>query len=93
MGRTGRSPISRHFRRASSGKVIPRRVLDAYAGEFALAPQITVTITVVDSGLYLVRPSRPVERLTRSANGSWYVTVCGASGSSSAIAAALSSGE
>lgn len=45
------------------GRVIPRRVLDAYAGEFALAPDITLTIAVADSGLYLVRTSRPAERL------------------------------
>jgi hypothetical protein len=45
------------------GRAIPRRVLDAYAGEFALTPDITLTITVADSGLYLVRPSRPAERL------------------------------
>jgi hypothetical protein len=45
------------------GRPISRRVLEAYAGEFALTPDITLTITVADSGLYLVRASRPAERL------------------------------
>ena len=45
------------------GRAISRRVLDAYAGEFALTPDITLTITTSDSGLYLVRASRPAERL------------------------------
>jgi hypothetical protein len=38
-------------------------VLDAYAGEFALTSDIALKITVCDSGLYLVRSSRPAERL------------------------------
>jgi hypothetical protein len=45
------------------GQAISRRVLDAYAGEYALTPDISLTITVGDSGLYLVRGSRPAERL------------------------------
>jgi len=45
------------------GRAIPRRVLDTYVGEFALTPDITLAIIVGDSGLYLVRASRPAERL------------------------------
>ncbi len=45
------------------GRGIPRRVLAEYAGEYALTPEINLTISVADSGMYLVRSSRPAERL------------------------------
>lgn len=46
-----------------AGRPVPRRVLEAYAGEYALAPGITLTVAVSDSGLVLLRPSGAAERL------------------------------
>ena len=45
------------------GRPVARRVLDTYAGTYALTPDITLRIASGDSGLSLVRGSRPPERL------------------------------
>ena len=38
-----------------AGRAIPRRILEAYAGDYVLAPGISLTIAVSDSGLELIR--------------------------------------
>lgn len=38
-----------------AGRAIPRRKLDAYAGEYVLTPGISLTIAISDSGLELIR--------------------------------------
>ena len=40
-----------------AGRSIPRRVLDAYVGEYALVPGVSLTLAVSDSGLEMIRPS------------------------------------
>jgi hypothetical protein len=49
--------------RARVGRSVPRQVLDAYAGVYALAPEIALRLVVDDSGLVMAREGRPSERL------------------------------
>ncbi len=46
-----------------AGRAVARRVLQDYAGDYWLTPEIALTIAADDSGLTIVRAGRPAQRL------------------------------